>query len=264
MNEAWLREHALKKKQTTQKKLAMVIDSAKCFNCRACIIACQLENRVPVGHSRNWVKNNPLEAALGMHFQPGNCMHCDKPTCVEACPTGATYKDPQDGVVKIDPGLCIGCKSCIPACPYGARYRHPELKIVDKCDYCESRRQSGRLPACVEVCPTRARVFGDLNDPESAAARLHKTKKTIRIVNPETDTDPVIYYLEKTAPTNWTVEAAAPMPIQWLGQVAAPLVRGLAGLTGLAVIGMLFRQLIAKDDGEAHASPGSGDGYDEK
>ena len=263
MNAAWLQEHALKKNRTATKKLAMVIDSAKCFNCRACVIACQLENRVSVGHYRNWVKVNPLESALGMHFQPGNCMQCDEPTCVAACPTGATYKDPQDGVVKVDTGLCIGCGSCIPACPYGARYRHPELKIVDKCDYCESRRQSGKLPACVEVCPTRARVFGDLNDPESEAAKLHRTKKTIRIVNPKTNTNPAIYYVEQTAPLNWTVKAEAPVPIQWLGHIAVPLVRGLAGLTGLGVIAMLLRQLTAGDDGGAHPSPGKGGGNGE-
>lgn len=252
----------MEKQRTGKTKWAMVIDSAKCFNCKACIIACQLENRVSVGHYRNWVKTNPLESALGMHFQPGNCMHCDNPTCVEACPTGATFKDPRDGVVKVNSDLCIGCGSCIPACPYGARYRHPDSKIVDKCDYCEPRRKSGRLPACVEVCPTRARVFGDLNDPESEIARLHRTKKTIRIIHPETDTHPAMYYIEQTAPTDWTVKAEAPVPIQLLRQMAVPLVRGLAGLTGLTVMAMLFRQLTVSDNGEKHPSPEKGDGHD--
>jgi tetrathionate reductase subunit B len=240
-----------------KKKWAMVIDSAKCFNCRACVIACQLENRVPVGHYRNWVKVNPLESSQGMHFQPGNCMHCDQPTCVEACPTGATYKDPQDGVVKVRKDLCIGCGSCIPACPYGARYRHPELKIVDKCDYCEPRRKAGGMPACVETCPTQARIFGDLNDPSSDVARLHKSQKTVRVINHETDTDPVIYYLEQTAPLNWAAKAEAPVPIQLWRQAAGPLVKSLVGLTGMGVMVMLLRQLIAKDDtGHAQESHG--------
>jgi Fe-S-cluster-containing dehydrogenase component len=229
-------------------KFAMVIDSAKCFNCRACIISCQLENGVLPNHSRNWVKANHLETPVGMHFQPGNCMHCDDPTCVEACPTGATYKDRLDGVVKVRKDLCIGCGSCIPACPYGARHRHPQKKIVDKCDYCEARRVTGRIPACVETCPTQARVFGDLNNPDSHAAKLLKTQKTVRVVNQETDTDPVMYYIKQTAPVNWTVKAEAPLPIQLWRYGVGPLVQGLVGVTGLGVMVMLGRQLFVNED----------------
>jgi Fe-S-cluster-containing dehydrogenase component len=228
-------------------KYAMVIDSARCFNCRACVISCQLENGVLPEHSRNWVKVNSMETFFGMHFQPGNCMHCDDPTCVEACPTGATYKDPADGVVKVNKDLCIGCGSCIPACPYGARYRHPVSKIVDKCDYCEARRNQGRLPACVETCPTQARVFGDLNDPDSRVSTLLKQEKTVRIVNQKTDTDPVMYYVEKTAPMDWTVPAKAPLPIQLWRYGAGPLVKALVGMTGLGVLAMLGRQLFVKE-----------------
>lgn len=229
-------------------KFAMVIDSAKCFNCRACIISCQLENGVSPGYSRNWVKANPLEASLGMHFQPGNCMHCDAPTCVEACPTGATYKDLTDGTVKVNKDLCIGCGSCIPACPYGARHRHPLKKIVDKCDYCEARRSAGRMPACVETCPTQARTFGDLNDPDSLVAKLLKEESTVRVVNQETDTDPVMYYVDQTEPMDWTVKAAAPMPIQLWRYGAGYLVKGLVGMSGLGVLIMLGRQLFVKGD----------------
>jgi len=226
----------------------MVIDSAKCFNCKACIISCQLENGVSAENSRNWIKSNPIETPLGMHFQPGNCMQCDAPTCVDACPTGATYKDPIDGIVKVQNNLCIGCGSCIPACPYGARHHHPVKKIVDKCDYCEDRRASGRPPACVETCPTQARVFGDLNDPDSAVAKLLKSEKTVRIVQAETNTDPVMYYVDQTGPKDWPVKASAPLPIQLWRNVAGPLVKGVVGLTGLGVLVMLGRQLIVKDD----------------
>lgn len=229
-------------------KYAMVIDSARCFNCKACIIACQLENGVLPGNSRNWIKTNSLETPLGMHFQPGNCMHCDEPMCVDACPTGATYKDPTDGVVKVRKNLCIGCGSCIPACPYGARHRHPEKKIVDKCDYCEALRTAGRTPACVETCPTQARVFGDLNDPDSQAAQLLRTKKTIRIVNQETDTDPALYYIDQTGPMDWTIAAAAPVPIRLWRYGALPLVKGLVGMTGLGVLLMIARQLLIQED----------------
>jgi Fe-S-cluster-containing dehydrogenase component len=263
-NRIFLREPALGKQRTAKARLTMVIDSARCFNCQACVVACQLENRVPVGYSRNWVKINPLASAQGMHFQPGNCMHCDKPTCVEACPTGATFKDSQDGVVRVNKDLCIGCGSCIPACPYGARYRHPKIKIVDKCDYCESRRRVGKLPACVTVCPTRARVFGDLNDPESDVARLHRSRHTVRVVNPETDTDPAMYYLEQTAPMDWTVTAEIPLPIQLWRDGAGPLIKGLVALSGLGVLAMLARQLIGQEDrthaDEKDPNVGTGDG----
>jgi formate dehydrogenase gamma subunit len=229
-------------------KYAMVIDSAACFNCGACIISCQLENGVLPGHSRNWVKANSLETPLGMHFQPGNCMHCDDPTCVHACPTGATYKDPSDGVVKVRKDLCIGCGSCIPACPYGARHRHPQKKIVDKCDYCEARRQAGKIPACVETCPTQARTFGNLNDPHSQVAKLLNTRKIIRVVNQETDTDPILYYVDRTGPMDWTVKAEAPVPIQLWRYAAGPLVKGLVSMTGIGLLVMLGKQLLVQDD----------------
>ena len=97
-------------------KLAMVIDSSTCIDCKGCMAACKVENKVPAGHWRNWIKRqemdlNNLKEAAGKtagHFQPGNCMHCDIPTCVQACPTGATYKDEEDGTVLVNDKLCIG------------------------------------------------------------------------------------------------------------------------------------------------------------
>lgn len=237
-------------------KYAMIIDSAKCFNCRACVISCQLENGVTPDKTRNWIKVNAMGTPLGMHFQPGNCMHCDKPTCVDACPTGATFKDAADGVVKVDEHLCIGCGSCIPACPYGARHRHPDKKIVDKCDYCETRRNNAKIPACVETCPTQARVFGDLNNPDSEIAALMKTQKTVRIINHDTDTDPIMYYLNETAPLDWTVKAQAPLPIQLWRYAAGPLVKGVVGMTGLGVLVMLGRQLLVSEDSHHHHGNG--------
>jgi tetrathionate reductase subunit B len=104
------------------------------------------------------------------------------------------------------------------------------------------------LPACVETCPTQARLFGDLNDVDSPVAKLFKSKKTVRVVNNETDTEPVIVYVNQTAPRDWPVKAKAPLPIQLWRQVAVPLVKGVTALTGLGVLFMLGRQLIARNE----------------
>ena len=239
-------------------KLAMVIDSSTCIDCKGCMAACKVENKVPPGQWRNWIKQPQADSgdiknadrAAVLHFQPGNCMQCDNPTCVQACPTGATYKDEKDGVVKVNEKLCIGCGSCIPACPYGARYRHPEKKIVDKCDFCDHRRARGDLPACVTTCPTKARVFGNINDSKSEAAKLLRQNKAVQVIHPESNTEPNIYYLNSTAPMNWPVKAQIPTPITLLGKVAKPLVWALVGVNALGVLVMLGKQIFMPDNPE--------------
>jgi len=225
-------------------QLAMLVDSAKCIDCKACMLSCKVANAVPEGAWRNWIKPGSVQGRL--HFQPGGCMHCENPTCVQACPTGATYKDPADGTVKIDRSLCIGCGNCIPACPYGARYRHPELKVADKCDFCAGRRAQGLQPACVDTCPTKARVFGDIADPGSEAGRLYRENqgRLVRVANARTDTKPNMFYLAATAPLDWPVEARMPSAMGLMAG-ATPLLRGLVGLTGLGVLAMLGRQLAS-------------------
>lgn len=233
-------------------QLAMVIDSSTCIDCKGCMAACKVENKVPDGYWRNWIKCRNADfkgtrwpqGITATHFQPGNCMHCSNPFCVQACPTSATYKDPKDGTVKVNERLCIGCGSCIPACPYGARFRHPEKKIVDKCDFCEGRRLRGDLPACVTTCPTKARVFGDLNDPSSEAARLLKQNKSIRVINADSDTKPNIYYLNTTAPLNWPVKAKISTPIDWWRRFANPLVWAIVGINALGVLVMFGKQIL--------------------
>ena len=244
-------------------QLAMVIDSSKCIDCKACTVACKVENQVPEGHWRNWVKHAEPDAdrlARGGkdtagHFQPGACMHCEEPTCVRACPTGATYKDEADGSIRVDSALCIGCGSCIPACPYGARYRHPEKKIVDKCDYCSARRARGELPACVVTCPTKARTFGNLHDPKSEAAILMAANSTVRVANPESDTRPNMYYIGATAPLNWPVKAQFPAPISIWAKLAKPLIWGAVGLNALGVLVMLGKQVLMADDAPEAEDP---------
>ena len=140
--------------QKRTNKYAIVIDTFKCFDCKACMIACKVENQLPTGYWRNWIR--PLWNTDGSgksEFQPGQCMQCDNPSCVAACPVGATYKQ-ADGLVVIDPKKCVGCGNCVTACPYDARYRNPTTRIADKCDFCSHRLAVEEEPACVVTCPT--------------------------------------------------------------------------------------------------------------
>ncbi len=245
-------------------RLAMVIDSGKCIDCKACLAACKQANHVPRGVWRNWVKEavpavetgKPGFTKLGRgHFQPGACMHCDEPSCVAACPTGATFKNAADGTVVIDSKLCIGCGNCIAACPYNARFRDPVRRVADKCTYCPERRAAGLAPACVDTCPTKARVFGDINDPGSDAAKLLAANqgRVVRVVAKARDTKPNMYYIASTAPDGWAVQPVNPLSFDFLAGLVAPAVQWAVGLSGLGVLVMLGRQLIAG------AGAGSGD-----
>lgn len=239
-------------------QLAMVIDAAKCIDCKGCVAACKVANDVPDGEFRNWIKQSDVTPSPGANsgparFQPGACMHCEKPTCVDACPTGATYKDKETGEVVIDDSLCIGCGNCIPACPYDARYRNENKRKADKCNYCPERRAAGIPPACVDTCPTKARVFGDINDPESEAGRLyHKNKARLTRVAAKTDTKPNMFYLGDPGDGAWGREAIIPASMVAMQQTA-PLIKGIVGLSGLGVLAMLGRQLLV----------GSGDDHKE-
>lgn len=195
--------------QSRSKQYAIIIDTDRCLDCKACLIACKVENDVPKGFWRNWVKHTGGIGGRRTRYQPGQCMQCDRPSCVAACPVGATFKR-KDGIVVIDPARCIGCSNCVSACPYGARYRDPDSRMVDKCDFCQHRLKRGEEPACVETCPTRARIFGDLNDPMSRVSELFKKEKLVQVINPKINTQPRIYYYPGTQPLDWPTEPTLP------------------------------------------------------
>ena len=178
-----------------KKRYALVLDSRKCINCKACVVACKAENEVPVGQFRDWINEDRQGEypKLRMDFEPEQCHHCEHPSCVRVCPTGASWQR-KDGIVLVNYDECIGCRYCMVACPYDARYFVEETGVVDKCTLCSHRVDRGEVPACVETCPSKVRVFGDLEDPGSRIHELLATRR-YRVKEPQTGNGPQLYYL---------------------------------------------------------------------
>lgn len=180
---------------------AFVIDVSRCIDCRACLVACSVENKVPNNHTRIWVHDQGVQGEfpnLTQVFVPYNCMHCDNPPCTDVCVSGATYKDKLSGLVLVDQEACIGCGFCVEACPYGVRYIDEARGVVDKCNACVQRLEVGLPPACVATCLGKSRMFGDLNDPNSEVSiALKNAKSVVRLDYEagETDADPNIFYI---------------------------------------------------------------------
>lgn len=202
----------------TEHNYAMGVDVHKCIGCGRCADACKSENNVPREPTffRTWVERYmiPTEGeahvdspnggingfkqletdvdVLRTFFVPKLCNHCEIPPCVQVCPVGATYTS-RDGVVLVDDSYCVGCRYCVQACPYGARYMHPEKHVADKCTFCYHRITKGKVPACVEVCPTQARVFGE-TDKTSSPLRRFLRFNDIRVLKAWLNTEPKVFY----------------------------------------------------------------------
>jgi Fe-S-cluster-containing dehydrogenase component len=220
-------------------KLGLVIDLDTCVGCHACATSCKewnaggiagpLTDENPYGKDPHGVWFNrvhsyevagdgrretgeasqigPSPSAssrlpspdMTLHF-PRSCLHCETPACVTVCPTGASYKRAEDGIVLVDEDKCIGCQLCSWACPYGAREYSPVEGVMKKCTLCVDRiynehlPEEERQPACVQACPTRARHFGDLGDPDSAVSRLVAERSGVALM-PELGYAPVNRYL---------------------------------------------------------------------
>ena len=183
-------------KDVQSKRYAMLIDLRRCIGCHTCSVACKSANDVPLGVWRSWVKQieKGTYPYVTKSFLPSLCNQCENPVCVTVCPTKASYRR-EDGIVLIDPHRCIGCRYCMSACPYDVRYVNPLKRIVQKCDFCVHRIDADLLPACVEACPVGARIFGDLNDPNSEIARLMATHP-VQVLKPEMATKPQVFYID--------------------------------------------------------------------
>ena len=213
-----------------RKQLAMLVDTKKCAKdrgCTECINACNAAHNIPSipdkAHQIKWIWTEPVDKVFNSDDTrfldpsrqdepiPVLCNHCDEPPCVRVCPTGATWKRKEDGIVMMDWHRCIGCRYCMSACPYGSRSfdwvdprpyiqnLNPDFPtrtkgVVEKCTFCYERLAVGKLPACVEACPERALLFGDVNDPESEIRKILATRYILRR-RPELGTGPNIYYL---------------------------------------------------------------------
>ena len=196
----------------------MLIDITKCIGCGSCVRACEMENDVPEGYFRTWVERYhvsdwhienpevdspnggmdgfpPGKAEGGKNFfVPKLCNLCEHSPCVQVCPVGATFDAP-DGAVLIDPKYCIGCGFCIQACPYGCRFLSPVTHTAEKCTLCYHRITRGLKPACVEVCPTQARIFGDLKNaaPDDPIRKFYENNR-VEVLKPYLGTEPRVLY----------------------------------------------------------------------
>jgi phenylacetyl-CoA:acceptor oxidoreductase 27-kDa subunit len=210
----------------------MVIDLKKCIGCYSCGIACKAEHFLPPGMfwNRVLISESGTYPTVTKIIYPVGCNHCKEAPCVKVCPTHASTRRP-DGIVVIDPDKCVGCRYCVIACPYQQRSFHADNSkeyypgqglteyetigrqlyplqagTVVKCTFCMERIDKGlkkglkpgldreATPACVITCGTKARIFGDLDDPNSEPSRLIKEKSGFQL-HPEYGTKPSIYYV---------------------------------------------------------------------
>ncbi len=199
----------------------MVFDLRRCIGCNACAIACKQENTLPSGvfFTKTLTFTSGEYPNVKKLYVPTICNHCEDPPCERVCPTGATYMRP-DGIVMVEAQDCIGCGTCIVACPYDTRTILDEHHLQDglfgqghitpfemqgyvrftkgttvKCTFCHERVDAGQDPACVATCPTEARIFGDIDDPNSAPSRLIRERNG-RQPLPEKNTSPKVYYVD--------------------------------------------------------------------
>ncbi|MBI2026965.1 MAG: 4Fe-4S dicluster domain-containing protein [Deltaproteobacteria bacterium] len=213
-------------------KFVYCLNLSLCNGNRKCVEACVKENNLSRDPQMQYIKVLELDTNTlnleksnryyegesvpndGKFYLPVQCMQCDNPPCVKVCPVQATWKE-SDGIVVVDYDWCIGCRYCQVACPYEARHfnfatptvpkeeinpnqsylsnRIRPRGVMEKCTFCLHRTRKGQYPACLEACPTGARKFGNILDPESEVYKILKTK-TVLVLKEELNTVPSFFY----------------------------------------------------------------------
>jgi Fe-S-cluster-containing dehydrogenase component len=286
--------------------LGLLFDGTLCIGCRACMPACKAANGMPPerselvggdywdapldisGKTLNVIKcyrdgagNKKDQIEDGFAFTKVSCLHCVDPTCVSACPVSAMSKDPVTGVVAYNLDACIGCRYCVAACPFGVprfTYDTP-LPKISKCQLCAPRLAEGKIPACAEVCPTGATLFGPVKDLKAEITRRRALQPGARTSFPRGrigggDTyvgqaakyEPHVYGEEEIGGTQ--VLHLSGVPFELLGKPKLPKVspaqlseslqhaiyRGLIAPLGfLGVLALLaWRNMRPRDDAAAH------------
>ncbi len=179
----------------------MLIKVSRCIDCERCKEACAATNDVPDYGYRTDVLERSMPKAVGQkrEFIPVLCNHCNVPQCTRVCPTKATYKDKNNGIVMMQSNKCIGCLTCQMGCPYNARYFNEEKMAVDKCSFCwETRISRGMATtACSSACPAGVRTFGDLSNPNDTVYRqVHQLEKAVWVLRKEAATKPNVFYMK--------------------------------------------------------------------
>ncbi|MDA8235310.1 MAG: 4Fe-4S dicluster domain-containing protein [Clostridia bacterium] len=201
-------------------RYGMVVDLKRCVGCNACTVACKAEHGTPPGIFFTKVFEQVTGKFPIVHkkYVPNLCYHCTDAPCNKVCPTGASHSR-EDGIVLVDDNQCIGCRACYVACPYKNRYFLPKGHLkkgyfggkltpfeekkyskyqegtVIKCTFCADRVDAGQKPACVVTCIAAARIFGDLDDPQSEISRLIRQRGGSQPLS-DMNTEPAVYYLE--------------------------------------------------------------------
>ncbi|MFC1553020.1 DmsC/YnfH family molybdoenzyme membrane anchor subunit [candidate division KSB1 bacterium] len=156
----------LSKLKRSDMQIGFKIDLNKCTGCQACQLACEIENDLGWGNSWRIVEtfNEANVPGIPVFYYSVSCNHCEKPVCLKNCPAWAISKNKDSGNVIIDPEKCIGCRYCSWVCPYDAPKYDTKAKVMQKCTFCDHRKENGFKPACVTGCPTGALETVDISD----------------------------------------------------------------------------------------------------
>jgi anaerobic dimethyl sulfoxide reductase subunit B (iron-sulfur subunit) len=221
----------------------IIFDSKKCIHCHSCEVACQLENHASPGLRLRYLRSHETGVYPSAREQSISraCFHCNDPSCVSACPSGALRRRP-DGVVAHDISKCIGCGYCIHACPFHVPLFNPEQSVMRKCGFCTQRIDRGRKPACVAKCATGSLTYfpdGSLVGPNATYGRNEKLHMVYQLDGPAKD-------------------FGLPDPVPMNTVASSQLWNWLAGLLpGGLLLAWLWKQINQEDEG--HGNDGHGD-----